>query len=202
MYSSTGWHFTFDELDRLTDEAAVGLARRGVTPAMSSRWRCRRRPTIVIAYGALAKLGAISAGVNPKLAPPERSTLVNECAHADHVITTDALGGPMRIDANIDRDHDRRSARRAARQRARTRRITCRRCRPIPNASSRSSSRRARPACPRARSSPSRRSTTTPPSTRATAGAKAARSRATRSSAMSGSWQRCRRSSWRAPRIT
>ena len=32
--------------------------------------------------GALAKLGAITAGVNPKLAPPERSALVNECAQA------------------------------------------------------------------------------------------------------------------------
>ena len=101
MYSSTGWHFTFGELDRITDEAAVGLARRGVRAGDVVALALPSTPDYVIAYGALAKLGAITAGVNPKLAPPERSALVNECAQADHVIATDALGGPMRIDGNV-----------------------------------------------------------------------------------------------------
>jgi acyl-CoA synthetase (AMP-forming)/AMP-acid ligase II len=101
MYASSGWHFTFRELDRLTDEAAIGLARRGVRAGDVVALALPSTPDYVIAYGALAKLGAISAGVNPKLAPPERSSLVNECAQATHVITTDALGTPMRIDANV-----------------------------------------------------------------------------------------------------
>lgn len=101
MYSSTGWHFTFGELDRVTDEVAVGLARRGVRAGDVVGLALPSTPDYLVAYGALAKLGAISAGVNPKLAPPERSALVNECAQADHVITTDALGDPMRIDANV-----------------------------------------------------------------------------------------------------
>ena len=101
MYSSTGWHFSFHDLDRLTDEAAVGLARRGVQHGDVVALALPSTPDYVIAYGALAKLGAISAGVNPKLAPPERSTLVNECAQATHVIATEALANPMHIDANV-----------------------------------------------------------------------------------------------------
>ena len=100
MYSSTGWHFSFRDLDRLTDEAAVGLSRRGVKHGDVVALALPSTPDYVVAYGALAKLGAISAGVNPKLAPPERSTLVNECAQATHVIATESLANPMRIDAN------------------------------------------------------------------------------------------------------
>ena len=100
MYSSTGWHFSFRELDRLTDEAAVGLSRRGVKHGDVVALALPSTPDYVVAYGALAKLGAISAGVNPKLAPPERSTLVNECAQATHVIATEPLAQPMHIDAN------------------------------------------------------------------------------------------------------
>jgi acyl-CoA synthetase (AMP-forming)/AMP-acid ligase II len=101
MYASSGWHFTFRELDRLTDEAAVGLSRRGVRAGEVVALALPSTPDYLIAYGALAKLGAITAGVNPKLAPPERSALVNECAQAAHVITTEALGSPMQIDANV-----------------------------------------------------------------------------------------------------
>jgi acyl-CoA synthetase (AMP-forming)/AMP-acid ligase II len=101
MYSSAGWHFTFHDLDRLTDEAAVGLARRGVREGDVVALALPSTPDYLVAYGALAKLGAITAGVNPKLAPPERSALVNECAQSTHVITTDALGSPMHIDANV-----------------------------------------------------------------------------------------------------
>jgi acyl-CoA synthetase (AMP-forming)/AMP-acid ligase II len=99
MYSSTGWHFSFGDLDRFTDEAAVGLARRGIKHGDVVALALPSTPDYVIAYGALAKIGAISAGVNPKLAPPERSTLVNECAQATHVIATDALASAMQIDA-------------------------------------------------------------------------------------------------------
>lgn len=101
MYSSTGWHFSFHDLDRLTDEAAVGLARRGVQHGDVVALALPSTPDYVVAYGALAKLGAISAGVNPKLAPPERSTLVNECAQANHVIATAELAQLMRVDANV-----------------------------------------------------------------------------------------------------
>jgi acyl-CoA synthetase (AMP-forming)/AMP-acid ligase II len=100
MYASTGWHFTFRELDRLTDETAVGLSRRGVREGDVVALALPSTPDYLIAYGALAKLGAITAGVNPKLAPPERTALVRECAQATHVITTHALGSPMQIDAN------------------------------------------------------------------------------------------------------
>ena len=91
MYASTGWHFSFHDLDRLTDEAAVGLSRRGVNAGDVVALALPSTPDYVVAYGALAKLGAITAGVNPKLAPPERSTLVNDCAEASHVIATDAI---------------------------------------------------------------------------------------------------------------
>ena len=100
MYSSAGWHFSFHDLDRITDEAAVGLSRRGVREGDVVALALPSTPDYVVAYGALAKLGAITAGVNPKLAPPERSTLVNECAQATHVIATQDLAQPMRIDAN------------------------------------------------------------------------------------------------------
>lgn len=72
-----GWGISFVELDRLSDEAAVGLAARGVGVGDVVALVLPSTPDYVVAYAALAKLGAITVGVNPRLAPPERATALS-----------------------------------------------------------------------------------------------------------------------------
>ncbi|MBM3659383.1 MAG: acyl--CoA ligase [Actinobacteria bacterium] len=81
-----GWPITYGELDRASDEAAVGLVRRGV--GEGDRVGLVLPPGIeyLVAYLAAAKVGAITAGVNDKLAPPERARIL-ELADPALVIT-------------------------------------------------------------------------------------------------------------------
>lgn len=97
MVASDGWELSCRALDRLTDEAAVGLARRGVRAGHVVALVLPSTPDYLVAYGAIAKLGAIAAGVNPKLAPPERTALVNDVAVADHALCTAALAAGMQF---------------------------------------------------------------------------------------------------------
>jgi acyl-CoA synthetase (AMP-forming)/AMP-acid ligase II len=101
MVSAGGWVLTRRDLDRLSDEAAVGLARRGVRAGQVVALALPSTPDYLVAYAALAKLGAITAGVNPRLAAPERTRLVNDAAQADHVLATADLATDMSIDAPV-----------------------------------------------------------------------------------------------------
>jgi acyl-CoA synthetase (AMP-forming)/AMP-acid ligase II len=98
MVASDGWVLTCRELDSVTDEAAAGLARRGVRAGQVVALVLPSTPDYLVAYGAVAKLGAIAAGVNPRLAPPERTALVNQVAVADHALVTAPLADGMSID--------------------------------------------------------------------------------------------------------
>ncbi len=73
-----GSSLTYAELDRRSDLVAAGLARRGVGVDRGDRVALLlpSDTSYVIAYAALAKLGAVTAGVNPRLAPPERAGVV------------------------------------------------------------------------------------------------------------------------------
>lgn len=72
--SADGWNATYEQLDRLSDEAAVWLARHAkvregdvVALIMPSA------PDYIVLFGALAKLGATTAGINPLLRARERA---------------------------------------------------------------------------------------------------------------------------------
>jgi acyl-CoA synthetase (AMP-forming)/AMP-acid ligase II len=71
--AAAGWPLSYRQLDRLSDEAAAGLARRGVGAGDILGLALPSTPEYIVAYVAAAKLGAITAGVNSRLAPAERS---------------------------------------------------------------------------------------------------------------------------------
>ncbi len=85
-----GWSLSYRELDRLSDEAAVGLARGGVGLGDVVSLVLPAMPEYLIAYAATAKLGAITAGVNARLASGEREAVV-ESVSPDLVISTPDL---------------------------------------------------------------------------------------------------------------
>ena len=67
---------TYADLDRLSDAVAAGLAARGVGPGDRVVLRLPSGSRYIVAYAAAAKLGAVTAGINPRLAPPEQAALV------------------------------------------------------------------------------------------------------------------------------
>jgi acyl-CoA synthetase (AMP-forming)/AMP-acid ligase II len=67
-----GAALTYRQLDVCSDEAAAGLAARGVGTGDVVALLVPSGPAYAVAYAALAKLGAITAGVNDRLSPPER----------------------------------------------------------------------------------------------------------------------------------
>jgi acyl-CoA synthetase (AMP-forming)/AMP-acid ligase II len=77
---------SYADLDRRSDAVAAGLVARGVRPGDRVVLRLPSDTGYVIAYAAAAKAGAITAGINPRLAPPEQETLV---ALADPALVLD-----------------------------------------------------------------------------------------------------------------
>jgi acyl-CoA synthetase (AMP-forming)/AMP-acid ligase II len=68
---------SYAELDRRSDAVAAGLAARGVGEGDRVVLQLPSDSGYVAVYAAAAKLGAITAGVNPRLAPPEQDALVD-----------------------------------------------------------------------------------------------------------------------------
>jgi acyl-CoA synthetase (AMP-forming)/AMP-acid ligase II len=71
-----GWEVGYRALDRISDEVAVGLAARGVQPGDVVGMVLPPSVEYLVAYLAAAKLGAITAGVNDRLTPAERSAVL------------------------------------------------------------------------------------------------------------------------------
>ncbi len=67
---------SYRQLDERSDAVAAVLARRGVAEGDRVVLRVPSDSGYVVAYAAAAKLGAITAGINPRLAPPEQEALV------------------------------------------------------------------------------------------------------------------------------
>lgn len=82
-----GWTVGYAELHRLSDEVAAGLAERGVAQSDLVALSLPSTVDYVVAYLALAKLGAVTVGVNPRLAPVERVTAL-EAVEPQLAITT------------------------------------------------------------------------------------------------------------------
>jgi acyl-CoA synthetase (AMP-forming)/AMP-acid ligase II len=71
--TAAGWSISFAELDAVSAAVAVGLARRGVGPGTVAALTLPSDPSYVIAYLALARLGAVTAGINPRFTDAERA---------------------------------------------------------------------------------------------------------------------------------
>jgi acyl-CoA synthetase (AMP-forming)/AMP-acid ligase II len=97
-----GWAVSYNELHRLSDEVAAGLAERGVHHGDLVALSLPSTPDYVVAYLALAKLGAVTVGVNPRLAPAERTAAL-EVVHPDLALTTAdlAAGLPAGLSATV-----------------------------------------------------------------------------------------------------
>ena len=66
---------SYAELDQRSDEVAAGLRAEGIGPGDVVLLRLPSDSAYVVAYAAAAKVGAITAGVNPRLAPPEQAAV-------------------------------------------------------------------------------------------------------------------------------
>src|SRR5207342_2743919 len=74
LLAADGTPVSYIELDRRSDEVAVGLSRRGIGLGSVVALTMASIPEYVVAYAALAKVGAVTAGVNPRLTDAERAT--------------------------------------------------------------------------------------------------------------------------------
>jgi acyl-CoA synthetase (AMP-forming)/AMP-acid ligase II len=80
--SEAGWPLTYADLDRISDEAAAGLALRGVGLGSVVALILPPGPEYLLSYLAAAKLGAITAGVNDRLSAREREAVLERAAPA------------------------------------------------------------------------------------------------------------------------
>jgi acyl-CoA synthetase (AMP-forming)/AMP-acid ligase II len=97
--AAEGWGVTYEDLDRLSDEVAAGLRRRGLAEGDVLALVLPSIPEYVVAYLAAAKVGAITAGVNARLSPPERAGVLAVAAPALVLATADLapIGGPGEV---------------------------------------------------------------------------------------------------------
>lgn len=70
-----GTRLSYAALHARSDEVAAGLRYAGVGPGDVVLLRLASDSAYVVAYAASAKVGAITAGVNPRLAPPEQDAI-------------------------------------------------------------------------------------------------------------------------------
>jgi len=75
-----GWTLTYRDLDRISDELAVGLSHRGLEAGGVLALALPPSPEYAVAYLAAAKLGAITTGVNDRLTAEERAALIETAA--------------------------------------------------------------------------------------------------------------------------
>jgi acyl-CoA synthetase (AMP-forming)/AMP-acid ligase II len=78
--TAPGWRLTYRDLDRISDEVALGLQRRGARVGDVIALVLPPGPEYLLAYLAAAKIGAITAGVNNRLAAVEREAVLERAA--------------------------------------------------------------------------------------------------------------------------
>jgi acyl-CoA synthetase (AMP-forming)/AMP-acid ligase II len=81
----------YAELDRRSDAVAVGLVRRGIGERDVVALALRPGIDYVVAYAAVSKVAAITAGINDRLSGPERDALVKVAGAALIVDNPDEL---------------------------------------------------------------------------------------------------------------
>jgi len=90
-----GLTLSYAQFDAMADEAAVGLAELGVGEGDVVGLLLPSVPEHFIAYVAAAKLGAVTAAVNPKLVVAERDAVLR-AANPLVVLTTEQLAPSAR----------------------------------------------------------------------------------------------------------
>lgn len=98
--AASGWSLSYADLDRRAGEVAAALADRGVGADQVVALVLPSTLDYVVAYAALARLGAVTAGVNPRLTAPERAAAVATAAPALVLVTSDLADG-VGVDAEL-----------------------------------------------------------------------------------------------------
>ncbi len=92
--SGDEWQLSYRDLHAVSDRVAGGLAALGVGPGAVVALVLPSTIDYAAAYVAAAKLGAVTTGINPRLAPDERTAALARAA-PDVVISTRSLGGEI-----------------------------------------------------------------------------------------------------------
>ena len=96
-----GWSITYAQLDRAADEAATGLFDKGIRPGSVLALATPSNVDFVVLYLAAARLGAVTAGLNPRFTGPELRACI-DVLDADLVIASPTLAAAMGpIDSSI-----------------------------------------------------------------------------------------------------
>src|SRR2546422_5511701 len=74
--AEAGWSLSYADVDRLSGEAAAGLRRRGVGEGDVVALALPAIAEYFVAYLAVAKVGALTAGVNARLSTRERDSVL------------------------------------------------------------------------------------------------------------------------------
>ena len=75
--AENGLVLSYASLDRVSDEVAVGLGRRGIGDGDVVALALPTIPEYFVVYLAIAKLGAITAGVNTRLSTVEQDAVLS-----------------------------------------------------------------------------------------------------------------------------
>jgi acyl-CoA synthetase (AMP-forming)/AMP-acid ligase II len=75
-----GWSLSYEDLDRVSDEVAVGLTARGLANGDVLALVLPPGPDYLVAYLAAAKIGVVTAGVNDRLTATERDPVLDRAA--------------------------------------------------------------------------------------------------------------------------
>src|SRR5205085_7553169 len=75
--AENGMMLSYADLDRASDELAVGLARRGIAAGDVVALVLPTIPEYFVCYLAAAKVGAITAGVNTRLSSVEQQAVLD-----------------------------------------------------------------------------------------------------------------------------
>jgi acyl-CoA synthetase (AMP-forming)/AMP-acid ligase II len=98
MVDPDGATLTYRDLDERSAAVAAGMAAAGVGPGDVVLLRLPSTSAYVLAYAAAARLGAITAGVNPRLTPVEQEAVAADADPAlelTDVDQVDALARPI-----------------------------------------------------------------------------------------------------------
>ena len=96
-----GWSITYAQLNRAADEAATGLFDQGIRPGSVLALATPSNVDFVVLYLAAARLGAVTAGLNPRFTGSELRACIG-VLNADLVIASPTLAAAMGpIDSSI-----------------------------------------------------------------------------------------------------
>ncbi|MGH9275702.1 MAG: class I adenylate-forming enzyme family protein, partial [Acidimicrobiales bacterium] len=104
-----GSQLTYADLDTRSEAVAAGLLASGIGPGDVVLLRLPSDSAYVVAYAAAAKVGAVTAGVNPRLAEPEQQAVAAVAGGALTLTSADEVDA-LRRDGTVtplDEDADR-----------------------------------------------------------------------------------------------